>query len=520
MLLSQVSGYLEIEFNAVQEVLASGVAVVTNELVRRIRDKFQPIQASPRMAQALADLDLLVTRERPSAPDGSWDEVEWIRWATEEYLPYRFWLENTGRLDDEIGEIAGTYGDWLYENFGGLRYHSQRMSWKALLDLKDEIKTHSGPVLVIVVDNLNAKFYPDLQAQMQHQGYYEHALSYCFSMLPSCTLVSKKCLITGHYAPFDGTAYKKPVEQAWSTRLNRPVLYVGSIGELRSISQKQHDVYFLNYLPLDISLHQSEYQTGVSHAQAIRSYLASLAQDIRAFASRIGAERDLMIVIASDHGSTRIPKGTVNVIQGKFYRDRAEDEHHRYISVKDEELAKLPANAKYDCYILEREAFELDATYLVARRLYRFLPTDENTYIHGGLTPEETLVPLAVYLPITVSPRPLALSLVGPSRIYVGTKLDLSIEITNLNNYSCEQVTVELVDPNIETQPFHLGSLPQLRRQTVSLPARCPRTADASARTLHARISYKFLGQLWVDDIDMPAEFVEPAKPKFDLDHL
>jgi hypothetical protein len=208
------------------------------------------------------------------------------------------------------------------------------------------------------------------------------------------------------------------------------------------------------------------------------------------------------------------------VLQGRFYRDRAEDEHHRYISVTDAELAKLPKNAKYDCYILGRETFELDANYLVARRLYRFLPTDENTYIHGGLTPEETLVPLAVYLPITVSPRPLVLRLIEPPKIYVGTKLDLSIEITNLNNYACEQVVVELADPNVEAQPFHLGTLPKLQRLQANVAARCLRTADASARKLHARVSYTFLGQRWVDEVEMPVEIVEPAKPKFDLDNL
>ncbi|MBC8254081.1 MAG: PglZ domain-containing protein [Ardenticatenia bacterium] len=519
-LLSQVSGYLEIEFDAVLRVLTSGVAAVTSDLVQSIQDRFQPIKVSPRMAQALADLDLLVSQERPCDPNPAWDEQRWIDWATEEYLPYRFWLENTGRLDDDIAELAGVYSDWLCDNFGKLRYHSHFMAWKALLGLKDEMKAHSGPVLVVVVDNLNAKFYPDLQLQMQYQGYYEQRLSYCLSMLPSCTAVSKKCLMTGHYAPFEGTAYKKPVEDAWSTRLDRLVSYLGSIGELRTISKREHDVYFLNYLPLDITLHQSEHHTGISHAQAIRGYLLSLAQDIRAFGRRIGAERDLMVIFVSDHGSTRIPKGTVNVIQGKFYRERAEDEHHRYISVKDEELSRLPKNVQYDCYVLDRQAFELDANYLVARRLYRFLPTDENTYIHGGLTPEETLVPLAVYLPITVSPRPLVLSLVGAPRIYVGTKLDLSIEITNLNNYSCEQVVVEVADPNFEAQPVHLEMLPQLKRLQVRAPARCHRTADASARKLHVRVSYKFLGQRWVDEIDMPVEIVEPAQVKFDLDNL
>lgn len=520
VLLTEASGYLEAEFDAVLRLLRAGTASVTHELVGRIQSKFQPIADSPRMAQALNDLDLLISRKRPSGPDKTWGEADWMRWATEEYLPYRFWQENTGQIDDEIIEFASQYADWLHGSFGKLRYNSPSMAWRAMLGLKDEIKAHSGPVLVIVADNLNAKFHPDLQAQMQRQGYYEHSLAYCFSMLPSCTEVSKKCVITGHYVPFEGSSYKKPVEEAWAGRLGRRVLYLSGIGDLRAVASREHDVYFLNYLPVDITLHQSENATGVSHAQAIRGYMASLAQDVRAFAKRLGAERDLLVVVVSDHGSTRIPKDAANVLQGKFYHERAIDEHHRYISVADQELAKLSANVHFDCYVLKRQDFELDANYLVARKLYRFRETDETAYIHGGLTPEETLTPLAIYRPITVSPKPLQLSLPGTPKIYLGTRFELSLEITNLNTYPCDQMVVEIADPNIQGEPVHLGAWPQLKREPVKVTAQCRRTADVSAKRLHTRISYRFLGQPHVDELDLPIQIVDPAATKFDLDNL
>ncbi len=74
---------------------------------------------------------------------------------------------------------------------------------------------------------------------------------------------------------------------------------------------------------------------------------------------------------------------------------------------------------------------ELETNYLVARRLYRFLPTDENAYIHGGQHPKNTN-PAAVYRPVIVSPKQLAITITGGNKIYVGTKFDLLLEITNL----------------------------------------------------------------------------------------
>lgn len=520
LLIEEMSGLLEIEFVSIYQILQKGRLTVKPDLIEKIRAKFKPIQEIPNISQALASLDLLITRDKPITPQADWSEVEWVKWATESYLPYRFWLENTGQLDDEIADIAGKYADWLYANYGNLNFHSNRMAWKWLLNLSNQWKQNENPVVVVMIDNLNAKFYPDLLHDLQMQGFYEQQMDYCFSMLPSCTEVSKKCVITANYRPFEGSSYKNPVENAWNIRLNKKILYVGSIGEFRALSKREHDIYFLNYLPLDITLHQNENQTGISHSQAVRSYLSSLAQDIRAFAERIGAERDLTVVIVSDHGSTRIPRGTINVIKGNYYRIHAEDEHHRYIAVKDEQIKKLPANNQHDCYFLNRKIMELDKNYLIARRLYRFLPTDENIYIHGGLTPEETLIPAAVYQPVVITPKPLSLNISSGSRIYVGTKFDLELEITNLNNYPCNNCVIELLDENLDTQAEKLGDIGKLIRRPVVISARCHRNADPGTRKLHLKVSFDFLGQQVVNDIMVPVEIIEPAKLKADLDNL
>lgn len=519
-LIEQMSGCLEIEFSSIYQILQNGQINVDPVLIEKIRAKFLPIQDIPNVSQRLSTLDLLISRPKPIMPQAEWQEEEWISWAVESYLPYRFWLENTGQLDDEIGELAGEFSDWLYENYGHIKYHSKRMTWKWLRDLSNDWKQIENPVLVIVIDNLNAKFYPDLLHQLQLEGFYEQRMDYCFSMLPTCTEVSKKCAFTGHYQPFKETSYKNQVENTWRTNLNKRILYIGNIGEFRNVLTREHDIYFLNYLPLDITLHQDENKTGLSHSQAIRNYLSSLAQDVRAFSERIGAERELNVVIVSDHGSTRIPKGTVNVIKGDFYKKRAVDEHHRYISISDKEINKLPDNFKYDCYLMHKDIFELETNYLVARRLYRFLPTDDNVYIHGGLTPEEVIIPAAVYKPVIISPKQLKITNIGNNRIYVGTKFELILEVTNLNNYPCENCQLEIFDANLETPKLELGNIDKLIRLPVSITARCIRNAETGNRKIHTRINYEFLGQPCVNDVWLPIEIFQPAKPKFDLDNL
>lgn len=515
--ISQLSGMLEVEFDFVQRVLSTGFVSINDDLVRKLQMTFKTLRVSPKHAQALDDLDLLVSRPEPSRPSPDWNEDEWITWAVQEYLPYRFWLENIGRLDDRIAEIANAYSEWLYKEYSRLLFHSERMAWKTLLNLKDTINKHDGPVLIVMADNLNTKFYPDLRDFLQHNGFYEHQVSYCISNLPSCTEVSKKSVITGHYAPFRESKYAQSVTQAWASRLGKKIQYLSSIGELRSVRKRDADVYFLNYLPLDLTLHSSEMQTGISHAQAIRSYMSALAQDVQFFARKIAAERELMLIVVSDHGSTRIPKDGVNVLKSNYYKKKAVDEHHRYIEISDSEMRQLQETPSYDFYIFDKNLFELQSNYLVARKLYHFLPLDENVYVHGGLTPEETLVPIAVYKPITVSATPLEITLISSPKIYIGTKVELQFEVTNMNNYSCDEISMEIGDQSFDGGTIHIETLPKLHRIQASTLARCGRMADRLTKEINIRVSYTFLGQPFEHFTQIPVELIDPAESKFDF---
>jgi hypothetical protein len=519
-LLEDVSGFLEIEFDLLIRVVNIGVIEVNDNLIRKIRSKFIFLNNSPSIAQSLSNLDLMITKSAPSLPESSWNENEWIDWAINQYFPYRFWLENTGQLDDHIGELASLYADWLYKNYGDLLYHSDQMAWKFVFNLGHQIKSNSEPVLIVIVDNLNAKFYPELKHHLEKNRFYEDSLAYGISMLPSCTEVGKKCLMTGHFSPFTGTGYAKHVEKIWGERLNKNIKYIPNIGAIREINNREHDVYFLNYLPLDIILHQSEKKTGLSHSQAIRSSVASLADDILSFSRRIGAERNLKVVITSDHGSTLIPKGTVNVLKGNYYKNKAIDKHHRYLALSDGEINDLPENVQYDCYIFEKGVFDINTNYLVARRLYRFLETDEDSYVHGGLTPEETLVPLAIFRPITISPKPISIKVMSSRMLYKGTKQDIVLEFTNLNNYPCSNVHFEFDESKISGEIKILESIPKLHRGEIAIPVRVKKIANEADSQLRLEVSFTFMGKHWENTINLPIQIIEPAKPKFSLDDL
>jgi len=496
-MLKHVSGLLDLELRKVHTFLKQPGMTITNGLVQRVKRKFSALKSQPAAAAILEEIESLVAVPKPSQPGEGWGEEEWLAWARSEYLPYRFWLDNAGKQDEDVPEWVGLYGDWLYENYGQMLFHSSRMAWNAAYKLKDRIKNHVGPVLVVMVDNLTLKFFPVLQHQLHINGFYDQSVEYCFSMLPSSTEVSKKCIITGRSEPFEGTAYDGVIRGIWTAALNRLVTYLPNIISLRNTTRRTQpdEVYFLNYLPVDLCLHQPESHIGIPHSKTVHGYMAALAQDIRAFADRIGASRDLMVIILSDHGSTVIPEGTVNVIENSLYKKHAEDEHHRYIEISDSELEHLTEKIKYECYVLKKNTFHLRTNYLIARRLYRFSRTDDSIYVHGGLTPEETIVPVAVFVPQVQPPKRLNIQMVDPKKIMAGTSPLLRFEVTNLNGDAVEGLKLEVLDTMIDGNPGELDSIPGMSRGVFEMKVHCSSRADPSTTQMQVRLSYQYRDQ-------------------------
>ena len=254
------------------------------------------------------------------------------------------------------------------------------------------------------------------------------------------------------------------------------------------------------------------------HSAAVRQRLQALAGDIRTFAERIGAERDLVVIVISDHGSTRIPAGAPNPIDRKFYASRVTDKHHRYVTIDDTELAALPDNVRFECYVFERERFGLPTNYLAARSTYRFADPGEGIYVHGGLSPEETIVPLTVFIPVTVTPKPLTIRLLADEFRY-GVKSLIRLELVNPNQYACQQVRVEVLNPNVEAAPVIVGDLDALGQTEVQIEARIRRTIEEMA-ALQVRVGYEFLGRSHSQAQELPITMKRIMTTTFDLDDL
>ena len=360
-----------------------------------------------------------------------------LEWVTREYSAYHFWLEETDREGLEVSKQSELYSDWLYTQFVNIRSNFQNKVYRILPNIMN-ICASDKCILVLVVDNFNYKFVGVLTSLLQMQGVRLIQDTPHFSMIPSDTEVSKSCLLSGQAKASEVHAdYDSLISNEWPQYFpDKHFVYLKNSLELETLAASTKDIIFVNCTQIDNVLHQDERRLGKRHSVAVEDELRNLVNLVTGFFNRNMLTNNAQIVVCSDHGSTKIPRAVHNEIDQSFFIGKSIETHHRFISISREEYEKLPENIKFQCYFLEAKSFGLSENVLVAKGYYRFKRTDEHFFVHGGLSPEETVVPLLVFDGGHVTLKEPDFRLLQNEFRYL-TKASVEIEIVNRNHHFC-----------------------------------------------------------------------------------
>jgi len=390
-------------------------------------------------------------------------------------MPHHRWLELQRRYDEQAAGYAASFADWYYDHFNDLKYgQPERFAFSAIYNDRQAFADGDAVALIILLDNFNYAFFPELRRLFNQQEIMLSVERPVFALPPAATEVGKASLlaVTGDLTAIETKDYSKLVSKVWGELLaksGKSAGYLSTIGELQTLGEQKHDVYFLNYLPVDEALHESSQKIGMEHTERVYSLLAKLVESVVEFAHRFQLEKRLLVYVISDHGSTRIGRDVVNVVDKKYFKGIADIQHHRYLTISDQQLADLPQAVGGQCYVIDRQKFKTRTNYLAARQYYRFVETSEDFYVHGGLTPEEIVVPFArfTFQPLSVQTPTLRLL---KTQYRYAIKSAVEFELGNTNPFSLENVSLRL--PGIEADEVLIEMLPskalvQVTFQTV-----------------------------------------------------
>ncbi|MDP9315047.1 MAG: PglZ domain-containing protein [Chloroflexota bacterium] len=498
-LLDSVSGYELVEYNAIEKLVRDQPDWLTAALMRRIEQRFVPLREG--LTSRLSALRRLIAPAYPIQPDPQWDASNWLAWVRDSYMPYYRWLEAQRRFDSSVAQYANMFADWYYEHFISLKNGSpEYFAFSSLYRDRQRLTNTKAVGLVIMLDNFNYAHFNELVRLFNGREFSLLEESPTFSLIPTATEVGKASLVTAEADQSDirQASYSTLIQKSWGpivAAAGKSVSYLPNLGTLQRLEERAHDVYFLNYLPIDEALHDDAQQMGQEHSVIVSGHLQQLVNSVAEFAKRFQLEKRLLVYVVSDHGSTRIAQDVVNVFDKGFFKGIATDKHHRYIAISDDQLVNLPQVASAQCYVINRERFKTNENYLAAREYYRFVETTEDFYVHGGLTPEEVVVPFARFelTPINVFNPTLHLS---SKEFRYAVKSIVVIELGNPNTFALENVVLKL--RGVDSDEYTVDILNPKQRVTVQLPTVFKKEPGTNnTRELGVRMRYECQGKVF-----------------------
>lgn len=444
------------------------------DYIDRLMIKFAPLFDS--FPEIKLEFENIKPPAAPVCPGDDFGIDEWMTWALENYLPYHFWLEYNGKHDQTADDYARFFGDYVFKNYDALVNSYPGMMYKVLPGVKDEL-LENNHTLFVILDNFNYKFLEYLISCMNSERFVVREQSPVLSMIPAETAISKRAFFSAEAYNDSGESYSKIVA-GWSKSLGVEMQYLPNIGALQELRNMDKKVYFLNFLRLDSMLHEDQNASAQRIEVRIQKELDALVSEIAAVLKKHGREKDTSVFFIADHGSTRILPEQPNGIDPKYYKDKAQDFDYRFIEVKDEEYEKTKAAIGGLCYALDKDRYGTSANFFIAKGYNRFIRNDLNGYVHGGITPEEAIVPFVRFSYDVDMCKDPEIVLVNDN-LRFAVKLKLTFLVKNYNEFPIENVEIVIQNGNVKYGNIEPLMVEGLETGTVELPdARITKAMD------------------------------------------
>jgi hypothetical protein len=492
--LIQMSGLSQAEFDALGWMIEQHPSRLTMDLLTKIERRFSRL---PGIRSRLTMLRRLVAPSVPTLPDDGWNDAHWLRWAVNEYIPYFGWVLRTSQPRNHQIACAERFADWVYDRYPhwlndddaplARQQHSQL---RALLERDPNVT-----VFWLVLDGMAWWHSEMLRPLCEQNGLYVQEHTPAVAALPSITHIAKRALITGMSTTDIEQSTIFAAASAHFARIRIPTRITYQMHEaLDSLRAGTSRCVIMLDNAIDETAHQRRDFTDSLAFQGHLNEVATALGQACEICARQG--RRLHILIGSDHGGTLLPNDlsplplprSVKPVE-EIWEDetqRADAQKHSPRAAVIEDINHIPTDELARWYVLDRDQFQLERHYL-APRGYSYLKPRPSGWTHGGLTPEELLVPMLHLAPELPQIEPLRLVIDGSLRPRQSSML--TIMLTNVNRFPLEQVmlTIDGVDY------VHLLQLDATASQQldITLPGV---TTQAAESTLVWRIDYMAFG--------------------------
>lgn len=527
--LGKTSGRFISEYQFITKILKDNNFSPTREDLQKVQEKFK---ACPGVSEtqlisliylAKPDYPTIVSVEKEPAAN------DWITWAAKEYIPYRNWQLHTNNYDEKLEQTIKAFSDWYIHEYTSIQQDPELSLVHCLRDISIN-KTENEFILILLIDCLPMNYLEFLNSALRNVGFNRHNLSHRFAVLPTTTEYNKAALLSG-----DWVVQTESYENTLKTRSlsdwdNRTTVYHGNLKSLSEMKiPDKPSITVLNYIDIDEVLHSDVESKNTTYEEELDRLCKRIAESVQRLCQEWNGPREnFSVYVITDHGACRILEEEKQSFDSEVVNKLFANEKYRYAAVSEDHIDKIPDNL-WDIGYRFKQPFTVENTTY-------FLPKGHNTvrrarsvkgHMHGGATPEEVIVPMALYKPVKVarkipSVRFLKLDMVketGIAKFYIQRVVTLEIEIQNPNSTDLNIMRASIISPAADLKNCETPSIPPGNAKIMKMGCYFKKES-LDKHNLEIEIVYEIAGEQYVLPVTLESEFKSALSSGFSLKDL
>lgn len=511
----QLSGNFTYELDFILELIENSIEIVDINLINELKIRFKNIIDS----NYISKINSLIPPDKPLKPSNNFDLNDWLHWASEEYLDYRFWLEENNKEDKEVDQYSFQYSNWLFNNYLDLISKEKNIMHKVITSKIGDELTSNDVSVILIIDNFNYKYVSYLKDLFNKEGFTNINDEPILSMIPSETYINKGTLLGMQpYEIDEKPNYNKMCDNI-GKMYDKNIKYLSNIGKLKTEKVKNNYIYVINYLMIDKTLHENQKQAASPLNERIINELEWLVKIIGDFIDGLDYKFNTKLYVISDHGSVKISEEKINLIPN--YKDKIIDDGYRSAKISDDAVKQLKNRNQNFCYIMDKNTFGTPYNYLIAKEYYRFKKTDNSFYVHGGLTPEETIVPFLTFEKRTADIKYPELDL-KTNEIRKSVKSNIKLVFINKNNYPLTELKLEILNSEVkgENKTIYIDNINEFTEKNIDFRQIKVTNKGNEKINLLVKVKFNYLGERYTKEYNFSIKIKSIQENKFNLNDL
>ena len=372
----------------------------------------------------------LLNKYKPPSKISNWTGIEdFTQWTTA-YSSYIKQCFLRYELPDAKKDPANGFSRWVKDNYGVIFNHSEYAFFTISQYVKEMINNERN-VIIVMIDAFAIHLVDDFIQAMNNTVDEDAEVSYAFSPVPTTTEICKHAIVTGKLPNKTSAELSKThISKAYDLEENN----ISLISNWDAIKRFQHSednkliVYRENRVD-DVLHSNTSYGEALDEIQRL---FKEMAKSLKRFINEMTCINNSkpLLIITADHGFTFLPNNSHNLFKN----------NKRY------SLQYTPKCNEDNITLIPKQLFHLKNDYyaLIDRDNCNADNLDSWKMTHGGLLPEEVIIPVIKYFSENLLVWP-DIDIYGEGTIDIG-KLSFKLQFKNPHNrrIKLKKITINL----------------------------------------------------------------------------